>query len=497
LVAFSAAAVMLSAGTMGVASADGGRPQPQPEERAAALIRPSVMYLAGESYGLVRLPSGEILSQFGRGTSMPFLTTWACTAFVVNPDGWVATAGHCVDPESATLLILKRAADEYRSQFPDLPESREPAVTFEWLKKNARVEGDTAGQGPHTSLTVISGAGKNITEKMPANLVDFRPLGKGDAALLKVANRNLPSSELDTDADVSIGTPILAVGFPASTQQVTGPSLDPTYKSGKISKKSIMGSNPEYETDAATTEGMSGGPTIGLNGKVVGVNSFAPAGETQAFNFIAPADGVAAILAGKGVKPMLGPADLLYRKGLSHFFSGHYTDAISDFDQTLAMSPGYPGVDDLKTNAVNLRQQYGDTSSLGGAALLWYIVISVIALVSLAAVLTLIARKMRRRPLPVAAAAGLTPESAGPPAQEGVSGESVGGQAVTQLEPLSISQVADESSGAQPLRLIPRQQPADDEPHFCANCGAEHHPAELFCPNCGKQIVQTQRGKPA
>jgi hypothetical protein len=80
---------------------------------------------------------------------------------------------------------------------------------------------------------------------------------------------------------------------------------------------------------------------------VVGVNSY----------FIAPADGVAAILAGKGVEPILGAADLLYRKGLSHFFSGRYTDAISDFDQTMAMSPGYPGAQDLKTSAVNLRQQ--------------------------------------------------------------------------------------------------------------------------------------------
>ena len=90
------------------------------------MIRPAVMYLAAQGYGLVRLPSGQMLAEFGQGSNMPFLATWACTGFVVNPDGWVATAGHCVDPAERKLLILKRAATEYINQFPDLPESRGP-----------------------------------------------------------------------------------------------------------------------------------------------------------------------------------------------------------------------------------------------------------------------------------------------------------------------------------------------------------------------------------
>jgi hypothetical protein len=44
-----AAALMLSAAPTGMASADKGRRQAEPEERAAALIRPSVMYLSGET----------------------------------------------------------------------------------------------------------------------------------------------------------------------------------------------------------------------------------------------------------------------------------------------------------------------------------------------------------------------------------------------------------------------------------------------------------------
>lgn len=445
----SAAALGLLVSSPGIASADDGQPQANPEERAAAMVRPAVMYLGGQGYGGVRLPNGQILSQFGQGTNMPFIATWGCTAFVVNPDGWVATAGHCVDPESAKALILKRAAAEYISQYPDAPESRDPATALDWLRKNARVVGDSPDRGPEVGLTLLYGSGTTVTGKVPASVVDFRPLSKGDVALLKVEKHNLPSSELATDADVSIGTSVLAVGFPESTQNITGPSLDPTNKSGKVSKKSTMGSIPEYEIDAAVTEGMSGGPTVELNGKVIGVNSFAPVGEPQAFNFIAPADSLAAIMTSKGVKPTLGPADVFYRKGLTHYYAGRYTEAIDDFDQTLAMSPDYPGLLDLKTSAVNLRQRYGDVSAFSGARLLWYVAGGV-ALVLAAGAGTnssvqwfLSARKV----------------SPAPAAEGAESGEHV---------------------GAHELSLA--------EPHFCSNCGSEHHPAEKFCPNCGNHI---------
>lgn len=475
-----------------MAFADSGRQHAKPEERAADLIRPSVMYFVGEGYGLVRLPNGEILSQFGRGSSMPFLATWNCTAFVVNPDGWVATAGHCVDPASAKLLILKRAANEYRSQYPDAPESREPAETLDWLQKHATVEGDVPGQGPHVSFKVISGTGAKIAAKLPASVVDFRRLGEGDVAVLKIAKANLPSSELGADAEVTIGTPILAVGFPESTQNITGASLDPTYKSGTISKKSIMGPSPEYETNAAMTDGMSGGPAIGLNGKVVGVNSFAPVGETQPFNFIAPADALAALLAARGVKPTLGPADLSYRRGLRNFYSGRYTDAIGEFDQALAVSPGYPGLDDLRATAANLRQQYGDATPLSGAVLWWYLAISVVSVVGVSAGLTLWVLKSHSPPVPSTAASG-TPLGPGGQAAASQGGNAISSetQAPTPAEERSATEVAGETTGVQSLRLIPRQ-PDADEPHYCAHCGAEHHPAERFCPNCGQRIIRPQ-----
>ncbi|BBZ45919.1 trypsin-like peptidase domain-containing protein [Mycobacterium parmense] len=464
----SSAVLAMSVGTPGVAAADDGRPRANPAEKAAALIRPAVMYLAGQGYGTVRLPDGQVLSQFGPGSSMPFLATWGCTAFAVNPDGWVATAGHCVDPQSAKLLILKRAAGEYIAQFPGAPESRDPAAALDWLVKNARVEGETAERGPEVGLTVMYGTGRTVAGKLPASVADFRPLGKGDVALLKVDGRNLPSSELATDADVSIGTAILAVGFPESTQNITGPSLDPTNKSGAVSKKSVMGSNPVYEVDAAASEGMSGGPTVELDGKVIGVNSFGPVGEPQAFNFIAPADTLAAVMAGKGVRPRLGPADVVYREGLGQYYAGRYTQAINDFDQALALSPDYPGLADLKTSAANLRQQYGDQSALRGANLAWYTVGGVALVLAAGAGLTLAAVRTRWRPYRPAKNPALQLVSGGPAG----TGKPVRTRAGLKLGAAGLIGVA-----------------PDLEPHFCSDCGAAHHPDEKYCPSCGKRIA--------
>jgi serine protease Do len=430
------------------ASADQGHPQPNPEELAAARIRPAVMYLAAETYGVVRLPTGQPLSQFGVGTAMPYVATWDCTAFVVNPDGWVATAGHCVDPQSAKELILKSAVNDYMGQFPDSPEGRTPATALAWLQKNARVEG-ISDQSLDISFTLAYGTGTKLVAKLPVNVVDFRPLDKGDVAVLKVEKRNLPSSELAADADVSIGTPILTVGFPLSTIRVTGPSLDPTNKSGKISKKSSVQGSPVYEIDAAISEGMSGGPTVDLGGKVIGVNSFGPVGEPQAFNFVAPADSLATMLARNGVRATLGPADVSYRRGLDRYYGGHYTDAVKDFDQTLALSPDYPGALDLKTSAVNLRQQHGDVSVFQSSNLLRYLISGALLVLAVAGWMTFTVLRSRRQPGPAE---------------------------------------VEETGHVKPIRIVPAQQLTPSEPHYCANCGTAHHHAEKFCPNCGKKV---------
>jgi len=54
------------------------------------------------------------------------------------------------------------------------------------------------------------------------------------------------------------------------------------------------------------------GPTVGLDGSVVGINSFGTT-SSELFNFIVPSEELEALLQDKGVEPSHGPADQQYR----------------------------------------------------------------------------------------------------------------------------------------------------------------------------------------
>ena len=175
----------------------------------------------------------------------------------------------------------------------------------------------------------------------------------------------MPSSELAGSGDVQVGQQVVSVGYPASTEKITDFSLEPDYKDGTISAKKTDATVPVYETNAALSPGMSGGPTVGLDGRTLGINSRLPAGETQAFNFIAPATGLVELLNRNGIKAELGPLDVQYRSGLDDYYAGHYTSAISTFDKILALSPTYQQAAEFKANATKARAQFGDVSLVG------------------------------------------------------------------------------------------------------------------------------------
>lgn len=463
------------------------QPQANPEEMAAALIRPAVTYLDAAAKGWIRLPDGKVVG--------PYETGWRCTGFVVNPDGWVATAGHCAS--GAREAIIRQAVTEAARSDPSV----DPDKLFDTVMANDRVEGELGGSEPEMEITVTYGTGKGTT--LPADVVDVREPEKGDVALLKVQEDNLPSSVLGTDSDVSIGTPILSVGYPGSTDRVTDPTLDPTNKSGKISKKSTSETVPFYEVDAAISPGMSGGPTIALDGVVLGLNSFSPRGETQSFNFIAPTSALTELMAGKGVESELGPADTAYRSGLDNYYAGRYSDAISDFDEVLSLSPDYPGASDYKTNAVNNREQYGDAPASSSSNLKWYALAGLAAaLVAGAAVLVFRSRRgaTATAEAPVSQPIPGAPPQAGPTAstpaqfadetssqapgpfgeQPPAADDQPGGPAGEEVAPTVVPESPHEAPST--------PEPVKAEPHFCASCGAEHHPNEKFCPNCGTQI---------
>lgn len=446
------------------------RPQPTPEQKAAALIRPAVVFVAVQATGWIRLPNGELLTQPDDDDSIPFMGYWGCTGFVVNPAGWVATAGHCVDPEEARTEVLKNAVATWALAHPEGEEAIDPAGRLRYLTENATVEGMTADRGPEIAVNVAYGSGVDGTFA-PATVEAFEPFEEGDVALVRVQGENLPSSELAGDEDVSIGTAVLSVGYPSSADDVTDPTLEPAFTSGKVNRKVTTNTIPQYEIDAEMAQGMSGGPTVNIDGKVIGVNSFRPAAETGAFNFVAPSSRVGDLLASKGVEPSLGPADVAYRRGLDHYFSGDYTQAINDFDEAQTISPGYPGVADLKTKAVTFRAQYGDATPPAGGMFSRWIAGSLLLVACAGALIAWLMVRRRR--------AGHHPRQRAVLHYATRATAAAGHPELLPPTRLIVGAVESPAEGAGSL----------PEPHFCSNCGTEHHPDEKYCPSCGHRVA--------
>ncbi|MEU4804087.1 trypsin-like peptidase domain-containing protein [Actinosynnema sp. NPDC023587] len=307
-----------------------------PEERAAAVARPGVVYISVTWHGWVRdKRSGEVF-----GGTAGYEVKTSCSGAVISPDGYVATASHCVhtgplggggalfDAAIADLAKAGRVRDstKARQQFAEhgQAEGFTPDSPVDRLIQVERMEKRDSGQE------------RDIA---PATVVDLVAPGDGDVAVLKIPRENLPSIEVRRDQP-PVGAPILAIGYPGSTDKTVDPSLEPSNKNGQISARRTQGGRPFYEFSAAATHGMSGGPVVDMQGGIVGLISQGSPGETQSFNFAASSQTLSEVLERKEVQTGIGQHDEDYRTGLDRFFEGDYDGAATYFDAALAGSPG-------------------------------------------------------------------------------------------------------------------------------------------------------------
>jgi serine protease Do len=486
-----------------------GRPQATPVQKAENLIRPAVVYIEGDLSAYVGDNNG-----FFNDIDQPVKLTYSCTGFVVNPSGYVATAGHCADlgPEGARRDILESVVQGLAQKDPTINVDH----AMNTAMSNWKVEGQNAGSPIDQTIRVArGGASGGKAQVLPARVIEARPVSQGDVALLKVEAADMPSSELAGSGDVQIGQQVVSVGYPASTEKITDFSLEPDNKDGTISAKKTDATVPVYETDAALSPGMSGGPTVGLDGRILGINSRLPAGETQAFNFIAPATGLTELLNRNGIKAELGPLDVQYRSGLDDYYAGHYTSAIATFDKILALSPTYQQAAEFKANATKAREQFGDVSTSSGSHTLWYVLGAVVLLVAAVAAILL----LRRRRGPASAGPGgappfpYNPSQGSPPAWSPTVYQPAGTPAPPNsppsVPPGTPQAVPTQPDAAdQPRPTAPVADPADSAggvastftaekvpnsgtgvSRYCTHCGSQHRDTERFCPQCGHAVT--------
>jgi serine protease Do len=227
---------------------------------------------------------------------------------------------------------------------------------------------------------------------LPARVLEARGFENGDVALLKIEAENAPALELAGDAGIEVGTEVVSVGFPGSVDLVSDQSSEPSFKEGSISSQKTRNGVRTFEISAAVSEGMSGGPTVDLRGRVIGVNSFGPMGESQAFNFVSSSAEVEALLADLGVENKLGKTNATYREGLAAYYAGDREEALAKFGEVLELVRPHELAQEFRSKALRLPKAptHSSPPSLiaGGIAL---------ALASLALIALVVWRRRRRR----------------------------------------------------------------------------------------------------
>jgi serine protease Do len=387
------------------ALAQDGGPDPTTasvQERVIAEVLPGVNLL---SIGV----SGFWLTAEG-ATPVELPASPSCTGFTVNPNGYVATAGHCVDPEVFKEDLAKQEAASAAAFGQD-----EQAV-FEDLIFNSTLEGITPGSPPVFTVTVqrAQADGSAPSAPMPAQIVDFKPLTEGDVALLKVNATNLPSIEVAPSTGVNPGTPIISVGYPGVVDDaVVAPNLSPTWKDGAVSRMlSLPGSGvPTTEITAEMGGGMSGGPTVNHEGQVIGINSWGIDDGGSSFNFVAPSSTLSELMARNGVRAESGPVDQAYRAGLEEYYSGQYSDAQRSFERAVALQPEHRQAAEFRTKALQAYERFGDR---GLGVLGWSLIGGAVLLVLVAGLVTLLLVRRRRRRAPTPDGGSGPPQGSGP-----------------------------------------------------------------------------------
>ncbi len=131
-----------------------------------------------------------------------------------------------------------------------------------------------------TNAHVLGGATYAEAITSDKNTNDLELIGyniTADIALLKLSG-NRDYLELRDSSDITVGEKVIAIGNPLGLSFSVSEGIV-----SAINREGSNGMNAYIQTDAALNPGNSGGPLIGTDGRVLGINNFKARGESLGF----------------------------------------------------------------------------------------------------------------------------------------------------------------------------------------------------------------------
>ena len=278
------------------------------------------------------------------------------SGFVVNPDGYILTNAHVVSDMTIKKKILAPfillAINYDLSSF-----SKEDAKN---LEKKTEQEGLEFGKRildyavEESSFTFKT---KKIVVLNPTSLGTTREkiLNEGftaevvsvndnfykddkDVAILKIAEKNLPSLRLGSGDKLSVGGQVYVFGFPSNAELNNNNLLESTFTKGLVNafKNSQNTDFKIFQTDAKISTGSSGGPLFDTDGQVAGLVTFKTSSENQSngdnFAFAVPAEIAKTVLSNSFIINDDGIYGAHLKAGLLLLRDKHCKDAITEFE---------------------------------------------------------------------------------------------------------------------------------------------------------------------
>jgi pSer/pThr/pTyr-binding forkhead associated (FHA) protein/S1-C subfamily serine protease len=326
-------------------------------ESVSNVVQPSIVQLHSEYSGLVRDGQGNDLTG-----GKPVKVDSTCSGFIVNANGYIATAGRCVDLDVATDRLIDVAARRVFKQHPgrvpgvDSLRELENVAKREWSVVSASRRHRERPDRKVTAISDVIAAEAPDGPALPASVRRVRGPQNGDVALLKVQAEDLPALELAPASTLEEGTPAVSFGFPSSADPVAGVAFTPSFQEGSIGEEKTVdgGLNRAFQVSTAFSSAKSGGATVDLDGRVLGVNRSRPDRAAPATNLISPAAEVQQLLKDVGAPNDLGSTGRAYRSGLAALSRGDRGAALALFDRALKLQPGLKLAETFRGRALRL-----------------------------------------------------------------------------------------------------------------------------------------------
>ena len=208
-----------------------------------------------------------------------------------------------------------------------------------------------------------------------------------DVAIIKIDGNNYPVAKLGDLSEVSQGSVLNILGYPAAASNngiVAHDVSAVTLTSGKVSSiKTANGDTRKLiETDTTIGHGNSGGPVLGDNGDVVGIATYTIDGGGQGngtFNYIRDIQDLKTLATHSNLTfNTFSRTQNAWQQAIAAFDSSHYSKSIAYFDKVQALYPQHPTVDSFIARAQASIQQGKDVKDMPVALLIGGLALAIV-----------------------------------------------------------------------------------------------------------------------